>query len=133
MDPAIKWLVFEGIAPLLGATLLYLANSGCSYIVAGRLAPWRHAVDSMGWLYGGAVLAMQSGFRGYPLDKAGVLPAVSFVAAGACLLILLTAMNERGRNDEWVPGNLLKFSSGVMVGVILWSGYSIQKLASSGA
>jgi hypothetical protein len=129
MEMEFKWLVMEGTVPLLGAAALYTAMGVCNYIVSARgtfIFKWSQALDSLGWLYGGAILAMQSGMKGWNVANVGVLPQTCFAVALVCLLILIAAMMERGKNANWHPPILLKVLSAVLVGIILYAGFETQ-------
>jgi hypothetical protein len=119
----------EGVLPLLGAAALYTVLGVCTYVVASRGSfafQWSEAFDSLGWLYGGAILAMQSGTKGWGTPNSGALPATCFAVSFFCLLILISAMIERGRNPSWQPPRLLKILSTVLVVAILFAGYETQ-------
>ncbi|WP_350012547.1 hypothetical protein [Pseudomonas asiatica] len=130
VEMELKWLVMEGAVPLLGAAVLYTALGICTYIVStakGTFAfQWSQALDSLGWLYGGAILAMQSGMKGWDVKNVGVLPQACFAVAVVCLLILIAAMMERGKNPSWQPPKLLKALSALLVVIILYAGFETQ-------
>lgn len=116
--------------PLLGAAALYTVLGACTYIVStskGTFAfQWSQALDSLGWLYGGAILAMQSGMKGWDVQNVGVLPQTCFAVAFVCLLILIAAMMERGKDPTWQPPKLLKVFSSLLVVAILYAGFETQ-------
>ena len=130
MEMEFKWLVMEGAVPLLGAAALYTVMGVCTYIVStakGAFAfQWSQALDSLGWLYGGAILAMQSGMKGWDVKNVGVLPQTCFAVALVSLLILIAAMLERGKDPSWQPPKLLKLLSAVLVVAILYAGFETQ-------
>lgn len=124
-----KWLVLEGTLPLLGAAALYSFMGVCQYIVSARGAfafQWSQALDSLGWLYGGAILAMQSGMKGWDVENAGIMPHACYAVALVCLLILIAAMIERGKNPQWHPPLLLQLLSATLVAIILFAGFETQ-------
>lgn len=131
MDNATKWLLLEGILPLLGAAILYLLMGLSSYVVSsqGRFTfHWVQAFDPLGWLYGGTIIAVQAGIKTLSLKEPGVLPAACFTVSAVCLLILMAAMTERGKNQGWLPPARLKTFSVLLVIVILCAGYQAQTM-----
>lgn len=126
-----KWLFLEGILPLLGAATLYTLLGFCTYLVASEGSfsfQWSQAMDSLGWLYGGVIIAVQSGVKGLDVPNSGALPIACFVVSFMCLLILIAAMTERGRSSTWQPPRLLKIFSSALVVVILIAGFKTQLL-----
>ncbi|WP_050456142.1 hypothetical protein [Candidatus Burkholderia verschuerenii] len=67
MKTALTWLVIEALIPLFGTSLIYIAFGVARKVVHAKGKPfkweWREAADSMGWLYGGAILAMQDAMK----------------------------------------------------------------------
>jgi hypothetical protein len=92
---------------------------------------WMSALDPIGWLYGAAVLAAQAGLRSWGTES-NVLTAFCFAAAAICLLVLIAAMTERAGNPAWQPPRTLRWSSVVLVGVILIAGYSVADTVAAG-
>lgn len=133
MENATKWLLIEGILPLLGAAILYLLMGMSSYVVSSKGTfnfNWLQAFDPLGWLYGGTIIAVQAGIKAMSLPSPGMLPATCFVVSAVCLLILMAAMNERGKHHGWAPPNRLKSFSALLVIVTLYAGYQTQFIAS---
>jgi hypothetical protein len=134
---ATKWLLLEGILPLLGAGILYVIWGGCRYVVSSDPTKfafeWAPALDPLGWLYGAVIISCQSGLRALPVSNAGVLPYVCFAAAAICFLLLVSAMTERGASAAWQPPPLLKIFSGGLVVAILFAGFRVQSLVTAGA
>ena len=64
-----KWAVVEAIAPLLGASVFFLAVGAASYIASDDKEnfafAWKEAFDPIGWMYGAAFVAVQSGIKGW--------------------------------------------------------------------
>lgn len=129
METEFKWLILEGILPLLGAAALYTLLGMCTFLVASKGSfsfQWSQAMDSLGWLYGGVIIAVQSGIKGVDIPNSGALPFACFFVSFMCLLILIAAMTERGRSAHWQPTRLLKGFSSVLVVVILLAGFKTQ-------
>jgi hypothetical protein len=139
MDFALKWLLLEALLPLFGATLVYLALGGGRWITLRRGQQfrwrWREATDSMGWLYGGAILAVQAGFKAdeseiflqYPEN---IAVWVSFAAAGFCAILLTSAMFARGDDPCWKPPPAMLILTCALMAVIVCAGYMIQESVS---
>jgi hypothetical protein len=127
------WLWFEGVIPLFGAGLLYLAWGCVRRVTATSWTSssytWKEAIDSMGWLYGALIIAVQSALK----SAASTPPSAQLkwgciIAAGFCALLLLSAMNERGQNPSWQPPPMLKGVAILLVLGILWVGCTVQGL-----
>jgi hypothetical protein len=134
---SVRWLFMEGLIPLLGAGALFLLWGICRFAVASDKSKftyaWPQALDPLGWLYGAVIIAFQAGWKGVGISGAGVLPYVCFAAAAICLLLLISAMTERGALATWEPPTRLKVCALLLVLGILYSGFSIHNLAVSGA
>ncbi|WP_241133631.1 hypothetical protein [Achromobacter insuavis] len=135
MSPPLKWLLLEGIVPLVGAAVLFQVWGFFRYIVSSERADfkhdWRGAIDPLGWLYGGVVIATQAGFRSMAIESTQFYWC--FFAAVVCLFTLMAAMSERGQKPEWRPAGQLQLFSVILVAMILWAGYnSAVELAESG-
>jgi hypothetical protein len=126
-DP-LEWLVGEGLIPLLGASVLYLAIRAGGWIMANPKPGFKfylgEALDPMGWLYGGAVLALQTAIRrGEYLSL-----RIWLVLEGAlCLLLLVLAMTNRAdskaKQTQYVPDKSASLAAGVLVAGILYTGF----------
>lgn len=136
MSDAAKWLVLEGLLPLLGAGLLYVIWGGCRYVASSNKPTfafeWVQALDPIGWLYGAVIISCQSGLRGLPISSAGIIPYMCFVAAAICFLLLISAMTERGAVATWRPPLTLQIGAGILVIGILYAGFRVQELVSAG-
>lgn len=127
------WLIFEGIIPLFGAGALYLAWGCVRRVTATTWTSssyvWSEAIDSMGWLYGALIIAVQAALR-----SANTTPPSSglkwgcIIAAAICALLLLSAMNERGQNPSWRPTPMLKVVAIALVLGCLYAGFSAKGL-----
>lgn len=136
MEQAVKWLLLEGILPLLGATVLYMLWGCLTFIVSNQKPfafQWSQAVDSLGWLYGASILGVQAGMRVLGQSNAGVIPYFCFGASAVCLLTLLAAMAERGRDTKWKPPVSMIVLSCILVIVVLAAGFVTQSMARAGA
>jgi cytochrome bd-type quinol oxidase subunit 2 len=136
MDLALKWLFLEALLPLFGATLMYLALGGGRWVTLRRGQQfrwrWREAADSMGWLYGGAILAVQAGIKAGASDiflqyPGNVAVWVSFAAAGFCAILLTSAMFARGDDPYWKPPSAMIVLTCALMTVIVCAGYIIQE------
>lgn len=129
-NQAVQWLLLEGALPLLGAGILYVLLAFSRWLVSTNKRAfsvrWRPALDSLSWLYGGVIIAVQTGFKGWGLDKAGVLPFVAFIVAGVCFLVTVAAMLERGQTPGWEPPIMMQLFAALMVAGILYAGYETQ-------
>ncbi|MDP3671485.1 MAG: hypothetical protein WA191_19580 [Telluria sp.] len=128
MSEPVRWLMIEGIAALFGAGVLYLLV-GVAFKVVGSTTPfaWREAVDSMGWLYGAMLIAIQSSARFFNAVEPSPLRAVGcIVATGVCCLLLIAAMYLRGATAGWTPPNSMKLVVGMFAIFILVLGYQAR-------
>jgi hypothetical protein len=126
-DP-LEWLVGEGLIPLLGASVLYVVIRAGGWIMSNAKPSFKfylgEALDPMGWLYGGAVLAFQTAIRrGEFLSL-----RVWLVIEGAvCLMLLVLAMVNRAESKanqkQYVPDKSAGLAAGVLVAGILYTGF----------
>lgn len=125
-----KWLIFEGAVPLLGSAALFLLWGLCRKVTTNkpqRTYVWSHAIDPIGWLYGAAVVAFGSGMKGVGRDGLTVVTVFCFIAAGVCMLVLISALTERAEDAQWAPTALLKWVALVLVVVILLAGMHVTQ------
>lgn len=88
---------------------------------------WGFALDSMGWLYVAAGMAVPCAidcFRHHIYTSMSI--GVCFAGA-ACLLLLLAGMNERAKNDEWEPSRAMLWVAGFLAFVVLFAGYKAHE------
>jgi hypothetical protein len=126
-DP-LEWLAGEGLIPLLGASVLYVVIRAGGWIMSNQKASFKfylgEALDPMGWLYGGAVLAFQTAIR-----RGEVLSLrLWLVIEGAlCLLLLVLAMvnraDSKASQSQYVPDKAASLAAGVLVAGILYTGF----------
>lgn len=131
MDVAVKWLLFEGTLPLLGTALLYWGLLACLPMVQSTspfVFKWHDAIDSLGWLYGAAVLAIQAGIKGWGVDSTGVIPFFCWAISIVCFLLLITAIFAKAADSSWQPGGRMKFGATVITLLVLVAGYRTQQL-----
>ena len=139
MSEAFKWLLVEGMVPIFGAGVIYLAMGVCVLIVEKKKGqpfsyPWKEALDPIGWLYGGAVpstmIAVRSGRAG------GGLPALegfAIFASAVCLLLLITVFRTKVENVTWRPVDVdVSTASGIPVAATLYTGFPVQSDSLSG-
>ena len=131
MTEAVKWLLIEGLVPLFGAGVIYLAMGLCVLVVEKQKGkafsyPWREAFDPIGWLYGGAVLSTMIAVR----STAAVVPAIlqffAILTSAACLLLLITAFRTKAEKADWKPSSLMSWVSGILVAATLYTGFLVQ-------
>jgi hypothetical protein len=129
-----RWLIVEGLIPLFGASALYLLWGVASRITDDESPPakfsWTEAADSMGWLYVGLILAIQSALRCW--NAPTPQPVLGFgcvMCAIVCLILLLCAMAKRGQKPAWRPPLSMQITSVFLVIAILLAGYRAQGLA----
>lgn len=130
MDSSLKWLVWEGMLPLVGTALLYWALLGCFKIAQtpSFIFKWDEAIDSLGWLYGAAVLAIQAGVKGWGLESMGPIPWFCWLIALACFLMLITAIFSKAADTNWAPGWPMKLFATVLTCLVLYAGYKTQQV-----
>jgi hypothetical protein len=130
-DAQTNWLLIEGLLPLFGASVVFLLlGVGKKLTTPGRPYAWKEAVDSLGWLYGALIIAIQAWSRcvmdadkpQYALGAACVLCAI------LCGTLLFAAMLERGSTPGWAPQAMFKFASVVLVVGVLCAGYRAQAI-----
>jgi hypothetical protein len=131
-EPALKWLLVEGLIPILGASCLYMFLGGCRWVAAADKKKFEfdglRALDPLGWLYGAVIISVQSGLRSFTITGAGFLSIGCFVGAGMCFLLLVAAMNEASAAQGWKPPISLQIGAGLLVGAILFAGFSAHGL-----
>lgn len=135
MDAQVKWLVFEGLLPMFGAGVLFAIWGISLAVVKGTLSSqyaWREAIDSIGWMYGALIIAIQSALRSFSAKpEATGLAWGCIIAAAICFIMLLAAMNQRGLDNNWRPPLSLKLVATMLVIAVLVAGYASQGQASS--
>ena len=135
-DAAERWLVVEGLLPLLGAGVLFLLWGAMRWVTASDKSKfnysWKEARDPMAWLYGAAILSVQAGSTSASIGSSSILTISSFAAGVGCLLLLLSAMTNRGEDAKWKPPLSLELVVIVLIIAILTAGYKAHALAASG-
>lgn len=133
MSSPIQWLLLEALLPLFGATLIYGLLGAAKWLVTPKSKrvkwAWREAFDSMGWLYGGAILAVQAGLKGEDTAIYGQETYVvwtCFAVALICGFVLAAAMVARGEDPDWKPPTIMLISTCVLMAVIVFSAFKIQ-------
>jgi hypothetical protein len=128
---AARWLLFDGLLPLLGAGVLFLLWGGIRYVTATDKSvfnySWKQARDPMGWLYGAAILAMQAASQS-AVSGNSLLTVSCFAAGAVCLLLLLSAMTNRGEDPTWKPPRSLEVVVGILILAILTAGYNAHSV-----
>ncbi|WDM87537.1 hypothetical protein LG197_23455 [Pseudomonas asiatica] len=129
-DAAYKWLLLEALLPLVGTALLYWALQGCFRITqtAAFTFKWGEAIDSMGWLYGAAVIAIQAGVKGWGLEYMGLIPGFCWFIALACSLLLIAAICSKAADPTWQPGRPMKLAATLLTALVLIAGFQIQNV-----
>ncbi|WP_065874864.1 hypothetical protein [Pseudomonas sp. 52 E 6] len=130
MDASFKWLIWEGMLPLVGTALLYWALLGCFKIAQSPsfTFKWDEAIDSLGWLYGAAVLATQAAIKGWGQDAMGPIPWFCWLIALACSLLLIAAMCSKAADSNWKPGLPMKLVATLFTGLVLLAGFMTQNV-----
>lgn len=130
MSPLVKWLMLEALLPMFGASLLFLLWGLAR--LAAAVDPrqfsfhWAAAIDPMGWLYGGAILAIQAGSKSLGLPDPAWLNWTSFSGALLSLLFLVAAMTERGQRSDWKPNIFFTALSLTLVTAIVAVSFQVQ-------
>jgi hypothetical protein len=129
MADATKWLMLEAFVPLGGASVLFLCQVLPRYLAdrnkgSFRFA-WTDALDPLGWLYGGVILALQSGLR-VGSDRFGTMNIGCYVGAFACGMCLLAAMEARRADPGWRPTRSIHIVSVLLVAIIVGVGYRMR-------
>lgn len=131
MDAAVRWLLFEGMLPLVGTALLYWALLVCFAVVEAKNSmnfKWHEGIDSMGWLYGAAVLAIQTGFKGWGVATTGPIPWFCWAASIACFLLLIAAIFAKAADGTWQPKARMKWGATILTGLVLLAGFRTHQL-----
>ena len=131
MSEALKWLLIEGMVPIFGAGLIYLLMGICLLIVEKKQGkpfryPWKEALDPIGWLYGGAVLATMIAVRSSAPTVSAALQGFAIGSAAMCLLLLITAFRTKAEDPAWRPSTLMSTASGILVAGTLYTGFLVQ-------
>jgi hypothetical protein len=128
-----RWLVIEGLVPLLGAGALYLSLGVAFYVASQKNLPfnfsWKEWIDPLGWLYGAAILAVQAGTSSLQLGRPFLLTLFCFGAGVVSLLFLFAAMTSRGQQPTWEPPFSLKVTAALLVVAVLAAGYGAHTAA----
>lgn len=124
------WLLLDTLVPLLGASILFLLWGGLRYIAnddKGKFTyGWSQSLDSLGWLYGGAIIAVQSSVTGYEANGANIQFWLVLFSSAVCWLTLIAAMGYRGEKTGWKPPTSLRVFSLILVSSIIWTSYDIR-------
>jgi multisubunit Na+/H+ antiporter MnhB subunit len=131
MSEALKWLLIEGMVPMFGAGVIYLAMGVCVLIVEKKKGkrftyPWKEALDPIGWLYGGAVLSTMIAVRSASPAVSAALQGFAICASAVCLLLLITAFRTKAEDPAWRPSALMSTASGILVAGTLYTGFLVQ-------
>ncbi len=133
---AARWLFFDGLLPLLGAGALFLLWGGIRYVTSSDKNTfnysWKEALDPMAWLYGAAILSAQAGSTSAASGNSSTLTALCVGAGVVSLLLLLSAMTNRGENAQWEPPRSLVAVVALLIAAILIAGYEAHGVAVSG-
>jgi len=132
------WLIWEAALPIFGAPALYVLFGFGKWVTTERGArfkwAWREAFDPMGWLYGGAFLALRSGMTGKDSDAYAQLALsvwLGFASAGFCLVVLAAAMFNRGNSSTWKPPLSMHLLTSLVMWLILANGFEIHYVLNS--
>jgi hypothetical protein len=107
MPAQISWLLFEGLLPLVGAGLIYLLWGFFRYLASTNKAEfsyhWSEAADPLGWLYGSVIIAAQSALQSFSSHGNQALAWKCLCMGFVSLLLLVSAMTDRGSTPAWKP------------------------------
>jgi hypothetical protein len=130
MPAQISWLLFQGLLPLTGAGMIYLLWGVFRYVTSANKARfdyhWSGAADPLGWLYGAVILAAQSALQSFSLRGNQLLAWGCLCIGLFSLLLLVSAMTDRGAASAWKPPLLLKLFALVLVGITLYFGLAVH-------
>ena len=130
MPAQISWLLFQGVLPLTGAGLIYLLWGVFRYVTSANKARfnyhWSGAADPLGWLYGSVILAAQSALQSFSLRGNQPLAWVCVCVGFVSLLLLVSAMTDRGAESAWKPPVGLHLATIVFVGATLYLGLVVH-------
>jgi hypothetical protein len=122
--------VFEGLLPLMGAGLIYLLWGVFRYVTSTNKAEfdyhWSEAAGPLGWLYGSVILAAQSALQSFSLRGNQVLAWKCLCIGILSLLLLVSAMTDRGETSAWKPPLGLQVLAIVFVGATLYFGLAVH-------
>jgi hypothetical protein len=134
MPAQISWLLFQGLLPLTGAGLIYLLWGVFRYVTSTSKAKvdyhWSAAADPLGWLYGSVILAAQSALQSFSLRGNQLLAWGCLCVGLFSLLLLVSAMTDRGAESDWKPPLRLHLFAIAVVGVTLCLGLAVHTPAS---
>jgi hypothetical protein len=129
-DAQMKWLFLEGLVPIFGAGFFYILWGVMRYLTSSAATPfsfaWKEAVDSLGWLSGILIIAIQSAIRGWDAADGHWLSYGCIGGALLCFMLLLSAMNDRGQNPAWQPPLSTKLASILLVVGLLFAACRAQ-------
>ena len=130
MPAQISWLLFQGLLPLTGAGVIYLLWGFFRYVTSASKAKvdyhWSAAADPLGWLYGSVILAAQSALQSFSLRGNQLLAWGCLCVGLVSLLLLVSAMTDRGETSAWKPPLGLQLFAIVLVGITLCLGLAVH-------
>lgn len=130
MPAQISWLLFEGLLPLVGAGLIYLLWGFFRYLASTKKAEfsyhWSEAADPFGWLYGSVILAAQSVLQSFSSHGNQFLAWGCLCIGLASLLLLVSAMTDRGAISDWKPPLPWKLFAILLIGATLYFGSAVH-------
>lgn len=126
---SMRWLMIEGLLPLIGAGLLYALWGVARYISTKEKSKfsfvWMEALDPFGWLYGGGIIAVQSLVKNVGISGWSPISVFLLIEAIVCTFLLIAAMNERGQDATWKPTTSLTAIAAILVAAILYEGFLV--------
>jgi hypothetical protein len=132
VDEPTRWLLMEGLLPLVGASGLFLAQAGARYVVQANRSGFRFGfkemLDGPAWLYGAAVLAIQQAWKSQGRDDCFSFSIFCYLGAVGCALIVMAGLEERRRDELYRPPTSVHIVAVVLMAIVLASGYRIQCL-----
>lgn len=131
MDASWRWFFLEGLIPLVGASGIFLCWGVARMLVnRARKPEWSNALDPVGWLYGGLVIACTAASRS-PVANSAMLTLFCVGAAVVAAFILMAALNERAEDAQWRPPTALNVVAIAIVAGILYAGFLVQTSVSA--
>jgi hypothetical protein len=132
MNEPTRWFLMEGLLPLIGASVLFLAQATARFVVqterSGFRFGFKEMLDGPAWLYGAAVLAIQQAGKAQGHNDCSALGWFCYGAAAGSALIVMAGLEERRRDDKYRPPTSVHIVAIILMTIVLGSGYRIQCL-----
>lgn len=133
MSMSLRWLLLEALLPIFGAAMIFTLLGMAKWIVTPKPKrvnwAWKEALDSIGWLYGGAALAVQTALLGQGTsiyDEEPYVVVICFGSALVCGSVLAAAMFARGEDADWKPPPMMLAFTCVLMVLLISSAFRIH-------